>query len=115
MARSIHFLRKPITTSQDLSEAVLDYTTSIGRKFKVEEICIHFSVGVTETVTVYRDSMHGANYDQILARKSLSNETDFVFRPTGENNYYNGDEVRVYCTNANATGVAYVEVKTSEM
>ena len=106
-------LKKPITTSQDLSDAVLNYTTSIGRRFKLESISIHFSVAVTETITITRDSAQGANYDTVLRKTTLSAQQDFIFRPDGEENEYVGDEVKIYITNANGTGIAYVEIKTS--
>ena len=106
-------LRIPITTLQDLSDAVLNYTTSIGRRFKLESISIHFSVAVTETITITRDSAQGANYDTVLRKTTLSAQQDFIFRPDGEENEYVGDEVKIYITNANGTGIAYVEIKTS--
>ena len=110
-----HFLKKPITSSQDLSAAALDYTTSIGRNFGIEEVTVKASVNITETITVSRDSKSGANYDVILARDTLKTESSFVFRPSGNCNFIAGDEVRVQCTNANATGIVYLELKLREM
>lgn len=110
------FLKIPITFTQDLSTGALSYTTSIdSRRFKLEEVTIHFSTAITETVKVYRDSLTGANYDPLLASRAMLSETDFVFRPTGECNFYNGDQVKVTCTNANLTGVAYGELRLSEI
>ena len=106
-------LKKPITTTQDLSSDVLSYTTSIGRRFKLESISIHFSVAVTETITITRDSGQGANYDTVLAIVDLVSNQDYVFRPHGEENEYSGDELKIHITNANGTGVAYCEIKTS--
>jgi hypothetical protein len=113
--RTIHTLRSPISTTQDLSSGALNYTTSIARPFKLEEITIHFSVAVTETITVKRNSNIGANYDTVLADRDMVAEQDFVFRPQGECNFLKGDEIDIDITNANTTGVAYVEIKTSEM
>jgi len=110
-----HFLRSPISTTQDLTAAALNFTTSISRQWKLEEVTIHFSEAVTETVTLKRNSNLGANYDTVLATRDLVGETDFVFRPQGECNFLNGDELDVDCTFANVTGVCYVEIKTSEM
>lgn len=106
-------LRIPITTSQDLSAAALAFTTSIGRRFKLESISIHFSVAVTETITITRDSAQGANYDTVLAKKSLVSNQDYVFRPQGQEREYVGDEIKIAITNANTTGIAYVEIKAS--
>jgi hypothetical protein len=114
--KTAHFLKADVTTSQDLSAGALTYTTSSqSRKFKLEEVIIKFSVAVTETVTITRDSVNGENYDHVVASRSLVGESSFIFRPTGECNFQSGDEVKVQCTNANLTGVAYVTIKRSEM
>lgn len=104
-----------ITTSQDLSSAALSYTTSINRPFKLEQINIHFSVAVTETITITFNSAKGANYDTVLAKRDLVSEQDFVFRPRGELTFQNGDEITIAITNANVTGIAYAKVKAEEL
>ena len=108
-------LKPDITTSQDLSADALSYTTSIGRRFKLERILFHASVAITETITITLDSGKGANYDTVLRRKSLSSEQDFIYIPDGENNYYAGDEIKIQCTNANLTGVLRAIFKTREV
>jgi len=50
--KTAHFLRQDLTTSQDLSADELSYTSVTNRKFKIEEVIIHFSVSITETITV---------------------------------------------------------------
>ena len=110
-----HALRPDVTTSKDLSSGALSHTTAIGRKFKLESVSIHFSVAVTETVTITRDSINGANYDTVLSKRDLDSEQDFIYKPSGEDNFQEGDEVKVQCTAANLTGVAYVTIKTSEL
>ena len=107
-------LKPDIVTSQDLSAGALLYTTSIGRRFKLERILFHASVAITETITITLDSHKGANYDVVLRKKSLSSEQDFIYIPEGENNYYAGDEIKIQCTNANTTGIQYVNIKTRE-
>jgi len=110
------FLKPDLTSSQDLSTGALSYTSSSNnRKFKLEEVIIHFSVAITETITITRDSVNGANYDHVLISRSLVGEQDFVFRPQGEENFQGGDEIKVACTNANTTGVAYLTIKRSEI
>lgn len=108
-------LRVDITTSQDLSAGALSFTTTIGRRFKLERIIFHGSVAITETITITFDSGQGADYDAVLRRKSLSNEQDFIYIPDGENDYYAGDEIKVQCTNANLTGTINVIIKTKEV
>lgn len=115
MAKSIHFLKLDATTTQDLSSGALDYTTSYGRSFKLEQIIFHFDTAVTETITIKLNSKNGANYDTVLQEVDLVAETDFVYRPQGEANFYAGDEIDIDITNDNTTGVAYVTCKTSEM
>ena len=108
-------LRPDIVTSQNLTSGALSYTTSIGRRFKLERIIVHASVAITETITITLDSGKGSNYDAVLRRKSLSSEQDYVFVPEGESLYYAGDEIKIQCTNANLTGTVYVTLKTQEV
>jgi len=108
-------LKPDIVTSQDLSLGALSYTTSIGRRFRLERILFHASVAITETITITLDSGKGVNYDTVLRKKSLSAEQDFIYIPDGENNYYAGDEIKIQCTNANLTGALYANIKTREV
>lgn len=108
-------LKPDKTASQNLASAALSYTTDYGRRFKLESVMIHASVAITETVTVTLDSVHGSNYDIVLAKQDLDAEQDFVFRPQGELNLQVGDEIKVQCTNANTTGIVYATIKSSEI
>lgn len=113
------FLKADLTSSVDFSAVgfpTLSYTSSSnGRKFKLEEVILHFSAAITETVTITRDSANGADYDHVLAKRSMVAEQDFVFRPQGEENFQSGDEIKVTCTNANHTGICYMVIKRSEL
>lgn len=107
-----------ITTSQDLSAAggtALDFTTSVGRPFKLDSIHFHFSVAVTETITIKRNSAKGANYSTVLKTIPLVAQQDYVFRPDGDPTFQKGDEIDIDITAANATGVAYVVAKAREL
>ena len=104
-----------LASSQDLSAAPLAYTTSIGRRFKLDSVSGKASVAITETVTITLDSNEGANYDVVLATISLVSKSSFVWRPEGELNLVAGDEIKVQCTNANVTGTIYPIIKTSEL
>ena len=108
-------LRKDLTTSQNLTLGALAYTTAIGRRFKLESVSIHFSVAVSESITITRDSLNGSTYDTVLSTKTLVAQQDFVYRPSGEENFQAGDEVKIDITNANTTGIAYVTIKMSEV
>lgn len=107
--------KSDLTTSQDLSAGELSYTTSIGRRFKLDSVNGKASVSITETITITLDSAQGANYDVVLATIKLVSKSHFVWRPEGELNLQSGDEIKVHSTNANATGTLYVVVKTSEL
>jgi hypothetical protein len=107
-------LKPDIVTSQDLTAGALTYTTSIGRRFTLERILFHASVAITESITITLDSGKGSDYDTVLRRKSLSAETDFIYIPDGENDYYAGDEIKVQCTNANTTGTLRAIIKVKE-
>jgi hypothetical protein len=108
-------LKPDKTTSQNLANAALSYTTDYGRRFKLESVSLHASVAITETVTVTLDSAHGANYDVVLAKIDLDAEQDWVFRPQGELNLQVGDEIKIQCTAANVTGTVYATIKSSEI
>lgn len=108
-------LKPDIAVSQDLSEGALSYTTSIGRRFKLERILFSASEPITETITITLDSGKGSDYDTLLRSKTLSNERYYVYETEGENNYYAGDELKIQCTNANLTGVLNVIIKLSEV
>ena len=111
----MHFLKTDLTTSQDLSAGALSYTTSIGRKKKLERIHFHSSVAITESITITLDSAQGANYDVVLRKKDLSSEQDYVYIPDQECNLQSGDEIKIQCTNANLTGSIYATLKFSEL
>jgi len=113
--RTAYFQRKPITDSQALGDGAMSKTTAIARQFKLEEVTLHASQAISETVTITRDAANGTNYDTVLAKRAMVAETDFVFRPQGECNFLSGDELKVQCTNANGVGTVYLEIKTAEM
>ncbi|MFA6067529.1 MAG: hypothetical protein WC810_03010 [Janthinobacterium sp.] len=104
-----------INTSQDLSLGALSYTATLTKACKLDQILIHSSVAITETITVTLDNAAGANYDTQLFSMDLSAESNFVWRPSGEMNLQAGDKLLIACTNANATGVVYATAKLSEL
>jgi len=114
MAEIRNFTKPDITTSQDLTSAALSFTTSIGRKFRLDKIIFHASVAITETITITLDSVNGATYDAVLRKKSLSTEQDYVYTPEGHHNFSAGDEIKIQCTNANTTGTMRVTIKAAE-
>ena len=115
--KTAHFLSKDVTTSQDLSAAALDYSTSedFTRERKVEMILFNFSVAVSETITITLDSGNGSDYDTILQEVVLIAETDFVYRPQGQLNIQSGDAIKLECTNTGGVGTCFATIKTSEM
>lgn len=111
-----YFIKSDITTSQDLSAAALSFTTSVARRFRVDEIIIKFSANVTETITITLDSKNGATYDGILDKKTLVGKQNYVLPADKKGiELQSGDEIKVQCTNANTTGIAYVTIKASEI
>jgi hypothetical protein len=102
-------------TSQDLTSAALSFTKSYGDKaVKICSVEFKASTAITETITISKDSGSGANYDVTLDSKSLSAETSYVFRPTGEEWLVPGDAIKVACTKANTTGTIYCSILTSD-
>lgn len=108
-------LKPDKTTSQNLASAALNYTTDYNRRVHIENVMLHASVAITETITITLDSVHGSNYDVVLAKTNLDAEQDFVFRPQGDLNLQVGDELKIECTNANVTGTIRAIVKASEL
>ncbi len=106
-------LNSDLYASQDLSLAPLSYIATYGKRFKLDEILVHFSQAVSETITITMVSKNGTNYNTVLQSVVLVSETDFVWRPQGEANYQAGDTIKVECTNANTVGVVYLTVKSS--
>lgn len=95
-------------SSQDLSAGALSFKVSHGdRDFKLLGVFVHFSTGVTETVSVNLDSGDGTNYDTVIDSSSLSSGTDYTYTPNGGLWVSGTDQLSIDCTNANTTGVAY--------
>lgn len=113
--KTAHFLSSDLTSSKDLSAGALSYTTTFTRKRKIEQVILHASQAISETITITLDSKNGANYDTVLQSVTLVAETDFVYRPQGELNLLDGDNIKVQCTNANGVGTVYLTIKSSEM
>ena len=108
-------LKADRTASQDLSSGALSYTTSFGRRFKLESVYLKATAAITETITITLDSALGSAYDVVLQTYDMVAETDYIWRPQGEMNLQAGDEIKIQCTNANTTGVVKAVVKTSEI
>lgn len=109
-----NFTKPDIKGSQNLASGALSFTTTIGRKFRLDKIIFHASVAITETITITLDSVNGSAYDAVLRKKSLSSAQDYVYTPEGENNFSAGDEIKIECTNANLTGTLQYAIKAAE-
>ena len=107
-------LKPDITFSQDLSIGLgtpLSFTTTIGRRFKLEQIIFNATGNLTETITITLDSVSGV--DGILAKIDLIAEQNYTYTPTGQKNFYAGDEIRIQCTAAGDAETISGVVKTS--
>lgn len=102
-------------TSQDLSASPLAYTTSFGRRTRLDYITLRASVAISETITLTLKSVDGSNYDTVLNKSTLDSEQDYVYRPDGGLDLQAGDEIEIQCTNANGTGIVYVKIKAKEL
>lgn len=97
-------------TSQDLSSAVLSYTTNFAAKTRIKSIMLHASGNITETVAFTFDSKTGANYDTVLISESLSAEANVLYIPDSDLVLESGDEILVACTNDGGVNVVYATV-----
>ena len=102
-------------SSQDLSLGALSYIATYRKRFKLDEILVHFSQAVSVNIIITMVSKNGTNYNSILQSVVLISETDFVWRPQGEANYQAGDSIKIQCTNVNGIGVAYLTIKASQL
>lgn len=115
------------TATSNLASAALDKTCDFQQKegdeygqfpaeVKLSQVLINASTAITEDITVTFDSANGANYDVVLDETSLSSNSEYVFRPSGDVVLRKGDKIRVQVTNGNTTGVVYltVQVKRSD-
>jgi len=98
------------TTCQNLASGPLSYTTRFGCNFRLCQVLLTASTKMRETINVIFVSREGSNYDVILDSTTLTASQDYVFRPTGQCIFMDGDEVKVTCTNTNKTGTVYVTI-----
>ncbi len=98
------------STSQNLASAALSYSFAPLQNCQILEVNIHFSASISETVTLTWVSRDGTNYSTVVQVSSLSSQTDFAFRPTGHLILMDGDSLKVECTHAGNTGVAYMTI-----
>ena len=108
-------LKPDIKTSQDLTAGALNYTTTIAKVCKLDQILFKASVAITETITITIDLKHGSNYDTVIRTINLSSSSSYRFSPEKEFNLQAGDEIKIQCTNANVTGTIFVTIKISEL
>ena len=101
--------------SQNLASGPFSAIFIYQKKYKLDQVVIKFSQPVYETVTVTMISKNGANYNVVLDTQTLGGESSYVFRPTGEANFQDSDQINVQCTNANLIGIAYCTIKSSQL
>ena len=97
-------------TSQALTAAALSYTTTFASNWQLSEVHLKASTNITETVTCTFASRTGSSYNVTLDTSNLSSSQNYVFRPSGNCVFMDGDELRVTCTAANGTGTVYVNI-----
>ena len=107
--------KKPLTFEQDLSASALSYTTTWTRKFKLSKITFKASQNITETITITYLSANGSGYDTVSRQITLSAESDYIYRPTGDDVFIDSDGIKVECTNANGVGTIRGEIKAREV
>lgn len=101
------------TASQLLSSGALSTTTALTGSFILSFVAVKFSAAVSQTVTVTMDSAGGSNYDTIIERQVLVNNTDYFYEPEAEMSFLNGNQINVTVTNSGSPGVtAYVTIGT---
>ena len=98
------------TTSQNLATAALSFTTSLSTDFRLVSIFFKFTAAVSQTITITLDSLQGASFDTIIGTRLLSSNTDVQFIPAAiDQDFKDGDEIKIQCTNT-ATPASTVSV-----
>ena len=88
------------SSSQDLSSAALDFTTSVSTDFRLISIMFNFTLAVKQTITITMDSGLGAAFDTVLGERTLRSHTDVVFVPcAAQQHFKDGTEIKIQCTN----------------
>ena len=115
---------KPIqnnTASQLLSSAALSHSLTIGAARSVEqsvellEVTLKFSSAVTQTLTITRQSVAGANWAPVILTASLSSATSYQYKPSPADPLIRGDILTVACTNSGSPAVTvYSEIRYRE-
>jgi hypothetical protein len=111
VAPSAEILREDVPV-HDLSGAAMDSTTTLASKGKISQILFHSTVALNEQVEIWFESKT-ASYPTMLvggADGLLAGEADLVFIPESEMRIESGDEIRIKCTNAGASGLVYATV-----
>ena len=103
MAESNRYLRA--TTSHDLNTGALSYTTSFGTNFQLCSVHLHWSSATSQVISVSFTSRDGTNYSVALDVPTPSSITSYVFRPSGNCIFMDGDEVTVACANSGHPGI----------
>ena len=101
---------KKYTGTVALTSAALLLLTTETKPFRLLKITLKASENITETIQVTYDSGTAAAYDTIEDSTALTAAQNYVFRPTGNDIFAAGDNVKLSCTKANTTGTVYATI-----
>lgn len=99
-------------TSQDLSSAALDYTTTFGKLFRLIAVLLHSDGNISGAAAVKFNSKDGSNYDTIIDSSTLSTAANVVLanRADREHVFQNGDEVTITMAKGSNTATIYATI-----
>ena len=101
---------KKYTGTVALTSAALLLLTTETKPFRLLKVTLKASENITETIQVTYDSGTAAAYDTIEDSTALTAAQNYVFRPTGNDIFAAGDNVKLSCTKANTTGTVYATI-----
>lgn len=110
-----------VNTSQLLTGGTALTMSSAGRLqagsyYYLRSVEVHVSENITETFSVTRDSILGANYDTELHSSAISAADDKTYTPEKDAHIIPpGDNVVVGVTAATTTGTAYAQMYLEEI
>lgn len=97
--------------TQDLTAGPMAAEFDFGYAVRLITVYVHFSALVTEEINISFKSKDGSDWDTLICKQLMAEESDFVFAAPGDIGLNEGDKLKVDITNANGVGSAFVTIK----
>lgn len=102
-----------VTHSQDLAAAALEKSYTMTKDGVLDWVGFGFNVACSQTITITRDSIDGANYDFVIKSETLVAATSFFYQPARPIVLFTGDILKVEIDTGGAA-IAYMTAMLKE-